>query len=610
MYYGAVFEIKKGNSGCPVAIFMSRAPVIAFDGARPALLTNRRFLRHYAGISVLLSLLLLGVVLHRFSHAASAMDHAMACLLFWAVAVNLGGTLMLGWLASREHWQTRVRTVLKSDLATSLLPFVMIPFLDGQSGRKFHLFGLVYTAFLLLKLVLRFYYAAGSAPGSQRVPHMPLFVFLSTFLVFGGLVPWIALASAPQGDEAPFMLLTHSLIFDHDFDVGDNYRNEDYKEMFPPPSPGGMRGYPYASMQRDNLEYLPHEPHVVTNYRGQLMLEHDMGFPLLLLPGYAVDLREGALFTEALIAALGAAAIFETGVLLSASNLQALLTVVLFCFTTPYWVFSQSALSDLPGAVGILWTGLQFFRYRERKRKRYLLLAGVLIAILPWLNIRFWPLAGPEFLVLGGWVVSREWGNWRSLVQKIGLLGIPSLVSLGVFAAVDKALFNTYMPNASMLLLNRVWPQFQTQPIRGFLGMLFDQSYGLIPTGPLFVAAAAGMVVLFRRDRWGFVAFLLPAVGYLPFASRGVNWFGGWCAPGRYMLVAVILMIPAAGLVLNQKVRWLVAALAAWSLFISLLFKDVIEEQRHSNHARDLYDARCDVRCETQPPASEELGEC
>ena len=65
--------------------------------------------------------------------------------------------------------------------------------------------------------------------------------------------------------------------------------------------------------------------------------------------------------------------------------------------------------SKRPGAVGILWTGLQFFRYRCREHERYLLLAGVLIAILPWLNIRFWSLAGPEFLVLGAWVVRREW---------------------------------------------------------------------------------------------------------------------------------------------------------------------------------------------------------
>src|SRR5713226_2470119 len=38
--------------------------------------------------------------------------------------------------------------------------------------------------------------------------------------------------------------------------------------------------------------------------------------------------------------------------------------------------------------------------------------------------------------------------------------------------------------------------------------------------------------------------------------------------------------------------------------------KDVIEEQRHSDHARDLDEAYGEVRCETQPAANEELGEC
>jgi hypothetical protein len=546
--------------------------VITPAGARSAVLANNRFLRQYAGISVLLTLALLGVALHRLSHAASAMDHAMARLLLWAVAVNLGGTLILGWLASRQHWQVHVRPVLKCDVVTSLLPFVMVPFLNGQSGRKFHIFGLVYTAFLLIKLALRFYYAAGNTPGSQRVPRVPLFVFLSTFLVFGGLVPWMALASAPQGDEAPFMLLTHSLIFDHDFDVGDNYRNGDYKEMFPPPSPGGMRGYPYASIQRDNLEYLPHEPHVVTNYRGQLMLEHDMGFPLLLVPGYALDSREGGLLTVALIGALGASAVFEIAILLGASNLQALLTVALFCFSTPYWVFTQAVLLDGVGAAGILWVALQFFRYRETGENRHLLLAGCLIAMLPWLNIRYWSLAGPAFLVLSGWVVHQERGKWGSLVRKMASLGTPSLVSLVAFAAIDKALFNTYMPNASMLLLGRIMPQFQRQPFRGFLGMMFDQSYGLIPTGPLYVAAAAGMVALFRRDRWGFAALFLPALGYLPAVSSSQYWFGGWCPPARYILLAALLMAPSAALVLNRKTRWLIAILAAWSVFISVLF--------------------------------------
>jgi hypothetical protein len=36
----------------------------------------------------------------------------------------------------------------------------------------------------------------------------------------------------------------------------------------------------------------------------------------------------------------------------------------------------------------------------------------------------------------------------------------------------------------------------------------------------------------------------------------------------------------------------------------------VIEEQRYSDHARDLDEPYGEVRCKTQPAANEELGEC
>jgi hypothetical protein len=146
------------------------------------------------------------------------------------------------------------------------------------------------------------------------------------------------------------------------------------------------------------------------------------------------------------------------------------------------------------------------------------------------------------------------------------------LFSLGVFAVIDKILFNTYLPNASMVLVGRSLTVFKPQPIRGFLGMMFDQSFGLFPTGPLYVAVAAGMIVLFWRDRWGFAALSLPALGYVSFLSCNQFWSGGWAAPGRYILSAVLPMVPAAALVLNRKVRWLVGIFAAWSFFISILF--------------------------------------
>ncbi len=236
---------------------------------------------------------------------------------------------------------------------------------DGNKGRIFHLFALVYVIFLLAKMGEFLFYAAqnGTVPGNRV--RVPAIVFAAAFIVYGGLAPWMALASSPQGDEAHFLILSHSLAFDHDFEVGNNYAKGDYREQYPPPSPGEMRGYPYASMERDNVDYLPHEPHTVTNFRGQLMLEHDPGLPLLMTPGYALDLREGALFTQALIGAAGAAAVYEAAVLLGATTGCALLTVAVFCFSCPYWVFTQSALADLAGAVGSLWIGLQFLRYRR-----------------------------------------------------------------------------------------------------------------------------------------------------------------------------------------------------------------------------------------------------
>jgi hypothetical protein len=527
-------------------------------------------IRRYCPAAGILNLALLLEVVNRFHHAITPINHGLARVLAMALVVNIAGAAAVVWLASVRRWHNALSPILKSDLLISLLPFVMAALRDGEKGRVFHLFALVYVIFLLCRMAELLFFATQNT--ASTAVRLPVIVFAAVFIVYGGIVPWMALASTPQGDEVHFMVLTHSLVFDHDFGVGDNYANNDYKEEYPPPSPGEMRGYPYASMERDNLVYVPHEPHVVRGSRGQLLLEHDPGFPILLVPGYALDKREGALFTISLIGAVGAAGVFELATLLGAGTSQALLTVVLFCFACPFWTYTQTAFADIAGATGSLWIALQFFRYRRREANHYLLLAGILIAILPWLNIRYWSLAGPAFLVLNAWVLHREWRQWARAVEKMALLGVPSLLGLCSFALLDKHFFDTYLPNVSMLMYNRMYPQFGPHPLRGLLGILFDQSYGLLPVAPIYIAAFAGMIALARRDRWAFWALLLPALGYVPFISSSKVWFGGWCAPGRLIMSAVLPMVPAAALVLNRKVRWVAAALAAWSLFIAVLF--------------------------------------
>ena len=270
--------------------------------SQPNLSPRDLFLRWFALASIF-NLYLLRVAFRRWHYVVPPTTHAMARIFFWAVAINVVSGLVIGWFALHERWHQRLGLTLKLDTAIGLLPFLMGKFFLGRDEFSFRVFGTIYVLFLLLRLVLGLTWLASNAPGAQPVRHAAIYVFLVTFLVFGGCVPWMWLSSSPQGDEAHFMVLTHSLVVDHDFEVGNNYRNGDFKEEFPPPSPGEFRGYPYASIQRDGIGGMPREPHVIGNYRGQLMLQHDPGFPMLLVPGYALDLREGALLTIALIAA-------------------------------------------------------------------------------------------------------------------------------------------------------------------------------------------------------------------------------------------------------------------------------------------------------------------
>ncbi len=547
--------------------------VLATGGAGfvPVERGGSRALRSYVAASTLFHLLLMAFTIHAFRQAATPIDHGIARVLVTVLAISVATVAATLWLGVRQGWRTWFEPLLRFDLFVTTLPLFMAMLAESGNMGGFRWFATIYVFFLLAKMAELLVYAAKNSP-NRTVPLAGI-VFTLSFLVYGGIVPWMAMASSPQGDEAHFMILTHSLAVDHDFDVGDNYARGDYREQFPPPSPGTIRDYPYASIERDNLVTIALQPHVVRNFRGQLMLEHDMGFPLLLVPGYALDRREGALLTISLIAAIGAAGVYELAILLGAGTSQALVTMALFCFSCPFWTYTQSAFADVVGATGSLWIALQFFRYRKCESNRYLLLSGTLIALLPWLNIRYWSLAGMAFLVVSVWVIRREWGHGLRLIRKLALLGIPSLVSVLAYSLVDKMLFGRFLPNASMIILNRSMPQFAApHPVLGLLGILFDQSYGLIPVAPIYLAAAAGMIVLYRRDRWGFSALLLPALGYLPFIASSSYWHGGWCAPGRLVMSVAFPMAPCAALVLTRKVRWITAVLAAWSVFIGVVF--------------------------------------
>src|SRR5947209_16469028 len=93
-------------------------------------------------------------------------------------------------------------------------------------------------------------------------------IFLICLIVYAAITPWVARHAWATGDEPAYMILAHSIIVDHDFDVSNNYRAKDYRFFYPYELEGAA------------------DQHSVTNARGEQLLWHDVGTSLVIAPGF------------------------------------------------------------------------------------------------------------------------------------------------------------------------------------------------------------------------------------------------------------------------------------------------------------------------------------
>jgi hypothetical protein len=373
------------------------------------------------------------------------------------------------------------------------------------------------------------------------------------------------MSEVPEADESHYTLLTYSLIHDHDFDLANNYAERDYAEQFPPHIPNFW-------VRDSDMDGAQREPHVVPNFRGQRLLWHDIGLPILLIPGYALAKRLGAQLTIAVIASLIPVAVVDIALLLGAGVIPSIIAAMVFTLTPPVYIFSQTIFAEICGGAAIVWIVLAFLKYRQQPADWRLLHAGILFGLLPWVCIRFWVLEFPLFLVIAGYIASQPWRGWPRLASKLLLLGLPVVGCLAMFAWFDHTHFNTYLPNAGYRILQTSMPQFWHKPYLGLLGLLFDRNDGLAPIAPLYIVCFAGLLLLLRRDRWGAAALILPFAGYIGFLSFSQYWWGGWNPGGRYLVSSIVLLMPAAALAFTRRSIRFIAPLAVWTLAIDLIF--------------------------------------
>ena len=338
----------------------------------------------------------------------------------------------------------------------------------------------------------------------------------------------------PEGDEPHYLMVADSLLRDHDLDL-----EKDYAE-----------GRYHAFHER------PLDPHYrVRGKHGEIYSLHAVGLSLLVLPAYALGGYPSASFFMA-----------GLGVLL-ALTVRRLLHDVLpagaaegtawaVALSPPLLAYSGLLFTEVPAALGVaaaLWLGR---RAPVLDRVRLVALGGVL-ALLPWLNVRYVVLSA----LLALYVLAQRPGGRRCLLV-LAPLGL-SAVGIALF---HFALYGFFDPR-------RVYgrrPEFSLATLReGLPGLLLDQEFGLLVYAPLFSLAVAGVATLWRRDRRLCVAALALVLAAAGTAGTWHMWRGGFNPPARFLVPIVPVLALGVGAALVRGFSAPMALLAGWGLWVS-----------------------------------------
>ena len=196
--------------------------------------------------------------------------------------------------------------------------------------------------------------------------------------------------------------------------------------------------------------------------------------------------------------------------------------------------------------------------------------------MLPWLHQKFLPVWGVLLVtaLLVGWlspaarVLDRSGWKWAAR------LVVPNLASLYLFALYNFAITGSVRPDALFL----AWGPRGVSSARlgqGFLGLLLDARFGILPYVPLLLLAAGGLVMGGARR---FAVVLPAALAYYMTVASADNWSGAVCNLGRYVMPLAPLGVALVGIAIARTSNRrgavaLVLALASWTALIALALR-------------------------------------
>jgi hypothetical protein len=343
-------------------------------------------------------------------------------------------------------------------------------------------------------------------------------------LILGVAVAASVDSRTPGGDEPHYLVITQSLLRDFDLRIENNHRDRDYAEYY-----GGTLAPDFIRRGANGEIYSIHAP----------------GVSAVVAPAFALFGYRGAQATVLMTAAVTGALVWLIGWHATGRAASAWFAWAAVVVTSTFLLQAGMVFPDAPGALAVaggVWLIVRLRRSSETLRPAQLVIAGALLAMLPWLHTRFAVLAAGLGLMLVWQIVAAA----TSRIAALAAFAAVPVASAAAWFAYFWFIYGTANPAA---------PYGDDPGARlayvpgGLVAMLFDQQFGLLAYSPVLAAALFGLFTA-GRFRLGDVTWAAAAV-VLAYAAAVATYWMWWAGvpatPARFLTAAVpVAALPLA----------------------------------------------------------------